>query len=38
VPPLVTAARAAGCTTSAGSDMFARVAVLIVDFLLAAEK
>ena len=38
VPPLVAAARAAGCATSTGSDMFARVAVLIVDFLLAAEK
>ena len=38
VPPLVAAARAAGCATSTGADMFARVAVLIVDFLLAAEK
>jgi shikimate dehydrogenase len=34
VPPLITAARAAGCATSTGGDMFGRVAVLIVDFLL----
>ena len=27
VPPLVAAARAAGCATSTGADMFARVAV-----------
>jgi shikimate dehydrogenase len=38
VPPLVVAARRAGCATATGSDMFARVAVLIVDFLLAAAK
>jgi shikimate dehydrogenase len=35
VPPLVAAARQAGCATSTGSDMFAAVAGLIVDFLLA---
>jgi shikimate 5-dehydrogenase len=35
VPPLIAAARAAGCRTSTGSDMFAAVAVLIVDFLVA---
>jgi shikimate dehydrogenase len=33
VPPLIEAARAAGCRTSTGSDMFATVAVLIADFL-----
>ena len=36
VPPLIAAARERGCGTSAGSDMFAAVSVLIVDFLLAA--
>jgi shikimate dehydrogenase len=35
VPPLIAAARRAGCATSTGSDMFAQVAVLIVDFLVA---
>ena len=35
VPPLIAAARAIGCGTSSGADMFAAVAVLIVDFLLA---
>jgi len=35
VPPLIEAARALGCGTSAGSDMFAAVTDLIVDFLLA---
>ncbi len=35
VPPLVEAARRLGCRTSAGVDMFAAVADLIVDFLLA---
>jgi len=35
VPPLIQAARAMGCGTSTGADMFAAVAVLIVDFLLA---
>jgi shikimate dehydrogenase len=38
VPPLIVAAREAGCATSTGSDMFARVAVLIVDFLLTTAK
>jgi shikimate dehydrogenase len=33
VPPLIDAARRAGCRTSTGSDMFAAVAVLIADFL-----
>ena len=35
VPPLVEAARRIGCGTSTGADMFAAVAELIVDFLLA---
>jgi shikimate dehydrogenase len=35
VPPLIEAARTIGCGTSTGSDMFAAVTVLIVDFLLA---
>jgi len=35
VPPLIEAARALGCGTSTGADMFAAVAQLIVDFLLA---
>jgi len=35
VPPLIEAARAIGCATSTGADMFAAVTVLIVDFLLA---
>lgn len=35
VPPLIDAARGIGCGTSTGADMFAAVAVLIVDFLLA---
>jgi shikimate dehydrogenase len=35
VPPLIAAAREVGCATSTGSDMFARVAGLIVDFLTA---
>ena len=34
VPPLIVAARAAGCPASTGTDMFGRVAGLIVDFLL----
>ncbi len=34
-PPLIQLARGIGCGTSTGSDMFAAVAVLIVDFLLA---
>ena len=35
VPPLIEAARRIGCGTSTGGDMFAAVAGLIVDFLLA---
>jgi len=35
VPPLIEAARALGCGTSTGSDMFAAVSVLITDFLVA---
>ena len=35
VPPLIEAARAAGCGTSTGADMFAAVTDLIVDFLVA---
>lgn len=35
VPPLVEAARRTGCRTSTGGDMFAAVAGLIADFMLA---
>lgn len=35
VPPLIEAARALGCGTSTGSDMFTAVAELITDFLVA---
>lgn len=35
VPPLIEAARRVGCATSTGGDMFAAVAELITDFLLA---
>lgn len=35
VPPLIERARQIGCATSTGSDMFAAVSVLIVEFLLA---
>jgi shikimate dehydrogenase len=35
VPPLIEAARQVGCRTSTGGDMFATVAGLIADFLLA---
>ena len=35
VPPLIEVARRAGCRTSTGGDMFATVAGLIADFLLA---
>lgn len=35
VSPLVAAARALGCGTTTGADMFARVCDLMVDFLLA---
>jgi len=34
VPPLIRAARDGGCATSTGSDMFACVRDLIVEFLL----
>jgi len=34
VSPLIAAARAAGCGTSSGSDMFAAVSGLIVDVLV----
>ena len=34
VPPLIDAARALGCNTMTGADMFARVRDLMVDFLL----
>ena len=34
VTPLIEAARAKGCNTMTGADMFARVRDLMVDFLL----
>lgn len=34
VPPLIDAARAKGCATCTGADMFAQVRDLMVDFLL----
>jgi shikimate dehydrogenase len=36
VPPVIEAARARGCKTSTGADMFAKVRDLMVDFLLGA--
>ena len=36
VPPLIEAARAKGCATCTGADMFAQVRDLMVDFLLEA--
>ena len=36
VPPMVAAARAVGCNTLTGADMFARVRDLMVQFLLEA--
>jgi len=36
VPPMIAAARAAGCSTMTGADMFARVRDLMVQFLLEA--
>ena len=36
VSPLIAAARAAGCNTATGADMFSRVRNLMVDFLLEA--
>lgn len=38
ISPLVAAARAAGCGTATGADMFARVRDLMVDFLLGTER
>ena len=37
VPPLIEAARALGCMTTTGADMFAKVRTLMVDFLLGKE-
>jgi shikimate dehydrogenase len=37
VPPLILQARLAGCKTSTGVDMFAKVRDLMIDFLLAPE-
>jgi shikimate dehydrogenase len=37
VPPMIAAARAKGCATMTGADMFARVRDLMVQFLLEAE-
>ena len=38
VSPLVAAARRIGCGTSTGTDMFAAVSGLIVDFLVEEES
>ena len=38
VPPMVAAARARGCNTLTGADMFARVRDLMVQFLLQGER
>jgi shikimate dehydrogenase len=38
VPPFIAAARALGCSTSAGIDMFVKVRDLMIDFLLATEE
>lgn len=38
VTPLIAAARALGCNTITGGEMFARVRDLMVDFLLAGES
>ena len=35
--PLIAAARARGCRTSTGADMFGKVRDLMVDFLLAGR-
>jgi hypothetical protein len=35
VPPLIEVARRVGCRSSTGGDMFATVAGLITDFLVA---
>lgn len=37
VPPLIELARARGCKTSTGSDMFGRVRDLLVDFLVRGD-
>jgi shikimate dehydrogenase len=34
IPPLIAAARAKGCNTSTGADMFVQVRELMVQFLL----
>ena len=36
VPPMIASARAQGCTTMTGADMFAQVRDLMLDFLLGA--
>jgi shikimate dehydrogenase len=36
ITPLIAAARATGCTTQTGADMFLKVRHLMVDFLLKA--
>lgn len=38
VPPLILQARLAGCKTSTGVDMFAKVRDLMIDFLLAPSE
>ena len=38
VPPMVAAARARGCNTLTGADMFARVRDLMVQFLLQGDR
>jgi shikimate dehydrogenase len=36
VPPMIAAARAVGCNTLTGADMFAQVKGLMVEFLMGA--
>jgi shikimate dehydrogenase len=36
IPPLIAAARAKGCNTTTGADMFVQVRELMVQFLLEA--
>ena len=38
VPPMIAAARAKGCNTMTGADMFARVRDLMVQFLLEVQR
>lgn len=38
VPPLIEAARALGCNTTTGADMFTKVRALMVDFLLCKDE